>query len=40
MEKIAMGKYALIEGRDREAFVEIWGLLCRVPINVFPTDKD
>jgi hypothetical protein len=40
MEMIVAGKYILIEGRDRETFVEIWGLFCWVPIYVFLMDKD
>jgi hypothetical protein len=40
MEMIVMGKYDLIEGRDREAFVRTCGLFLRVPMNVFSMDKD
>jgi hypothetical protein len=35
-----MGKYDLIEGTDREAFVRTCGLFLRVPMNVFSMDKD
>jgi hypothetical protein len=39
MKMIVMGKYVLVEGKDREAFIVIWGLFLRVPIYVFCMDK-
>jgi hypothetical protein len=39
MEKIVVGKYILIEGRVREAFIEIWVCSARSQLT-FPMDKN
>jgi hypothetical protein len=40
MEMTVMGKYILIEGRNRESFVTGFVLMLGTPINVFRMNED
>jgi hypothetical protein len=40
MEMIVMGKYILIEGRNRESFVTGFVLILGTPINIFRMNED
>jgi hypothetical protein len=40
MEMTVMREYIHGEGGNRKAFIEVRGLFCVIPINVFPMDED